>query len=138
MATRYCGSLRLDIRWLDTGSYTVRVYDSDRKRLITLRGLNLSPFHAAKLAVDCAEAYDRVAEAAVSFAGNDCEDIYAYADCSDAGLNFIRRAPNGPIVSWQADYYADHMVRTGQVTGPDSEPVEPMGGLLRLIKGGKA
>ena len=91
MATRFCGSLRLSIRYSDaTETYSVRVHEG-KTLLASLTGIGMAPVFADRLSVDCPEAFDRIAECAVSFAGHENEDIYAYADTTDNGMNLIRR-----------------------------------------------
>jgi hypothetical protein len=84
MATRYSGTLVLTIHYVDASeSYTVRIRErNDDARFVTLKELRLAPFHQQCLAVESARAYDLVAEAALSFASNDDDAIYNYADKS--------------------------------------------------------
>lgn len=85
MATRYCGTLILTVRYVDASeSYTVRIREqNDDARFSPLHGVRLAPVHS-NLAVDCARAYDLACEAALGFASNDDEAIFSYACPADS------------------------------------------------------
>jgi hypothetical protein len=87
MATRYCGTLKLSIRLQADDSYNVRITElNDDARFAPCNGVRLSPHMQARVASDSAAAYDAIARAAVSFAGNEDDAIYNFveADCVDA------------------------------------------------------
>jgi len=87
MATRYCGTLKLTIRLQADDSYNVRITElNDDARFAPCNGVRLSPHMQASVAGDSVAAYDAIARAAVSFAGNEDDAIYNFveADCVDA------------------------------------------------------
>jgi hypothetical protein len=91
MAKRYCGTLALDIKYVaNSDSYDVRITEvNDGARFQTLR---LWRWISSTWPTQTKEAYDRVARAAVSFAGYDDEAIYIFAECDpDTGEAIIRR-----------------------------------------------
>lgn len=80
MATRYCGTLKLSIRLQSDDSYNVRITEmNDDARFAPCNGVRLSPHMQARVASDSREAYDAIARAAISFAGNDDDAIYNFA-----------------------------------------------------------
>lgn len=97
MAKRYCGALRLDIAYVDASdSYTVRIgsheHASPKVSFPTLEEVRLSPFVAARTARDNPRAFDAIAKAAISFAANDDEAVYVYAETDeDTGDAVISR-----------------------------------------------
>lgn len=94
MATRYSGTLRMRITYVDAAeAYKVTITERCGRldSPIALRGLRLPA--AYRGAVDSADAYDRVARAALGFASADHEAVLAYAaEASDGGF-YVQRAP---------------------------------------------
>ena len=93
MATRYSGTLTLKIQYrAKTEDYRVQITEvNDDARFATLTGLRLSVHDQRHCAVDSAYAYDRAAQAALSFAAYDDETIHAYASCDESGEFAVRR-----------------------------------------------
>lgn len=72
MAKRYSGALVLNVRYYDdVNGYAVVIacnkVSTPAMRPVRLAGIKLSPFDQERLAVDSREAYDKVAQAALSF-----------------------------------------------------------------------
>lgn len=82
MAIRYCGTLKLVVRYIDaSASYNVRISERDGDIAPrTLRDLRLSPHAQSQHAVDCSRAYDLVAESALGFATYDDDSLYPYTE----------------------------------------------------------
>jgi len=91
-ATRYSGQAKISIRYHDNGEcYSATVTSPDGKK--ALKGIRLSPFDRSRISADGAEAFDKVARAAISFAEH--EGLEAYADVKDNGeAEITRRAPS--------------------------------------------
>lgn len=83
-ATRYCGTLEIIITLNVDDSYNVVLVETyDDARFETLEGIRLSPYMANRVAADSAVAFDAVARAALSFAGNEDDDVYRYVEWSE-------------------------------------------------------
>ena len=76
IAIRFSGPLEINISYSDDNdAYDVEVADAsadaDDRCCVKLEGIRLSPHDARRLAVDSAEACDRIAQAALAFADHE-------------------------------------------------------------------
>lgn len=97
-ALRFSGSLLLRLTVDDTGAYHVSGAGPDGMAW-SCDGLRLAPFIANRLAIDCPEAFDRAAAAALGFWANECEYVFGLAATSfgDSETRFgISRAKGKP------------------------------------------
>lgn len=101
MAKRYCGSIELDIKLQDDSeTYTVRLRRLGGGALCTQDGIKLSPYDRARIAADSSEAYDKVAQASLSFACNDLDELWALCSMdSDSDSFAVYRKRPIPAVS---------------------------------------
>lgn len=91
VATRYSGALTISITLDPSDTYSVTLTGEGYSQ--RLRGIGIAPALAARCALDSAEAYDAVAQAAVSFAAHEdgTDAVYSHALCDDSGEAIIRR-----------------------------------------------
>jgi len=83
MTYRYCGDVTIRVEWVDS--------ESKYKARIGAYLVWIGPAPADTLAVDCPEAYDRAAHAALSFAMDDGEDVEGVEFADDLEGWLIRR-----------------------------------------------
>jgi len=82
MATRWSGDVRVRVAVLETGMCQPHRYDcrvdvpsSPYSRPVWRNEVSLAPYFSGVLAADSPEAIDKIAQAAISFATNDREDL---------------------------------------------------------------
>ncbi len=113
MARRYSGDVTVDLLWDDRGYYKGRV--SWPGGSFDATGLRLSPHDSRRLAADSPEAYDAASEAALGFASNDHEEVYAHGEQYPASPNFdkwlVRRARPSRRNGAEEDAFAADMRR---------------------------
>ena len=86
IAIRFSGPLEINISYSDDdGAYDVEVADAsaDDRCCVKLEGIRLSPHDARRLAVDSAEACDRIAQAALAFADHEDPTVGELAQHDD-------------------------------------------------------
>jgi hypothetical protein len=90
-ALRECGDLLIGIALLADSEHYLAVIWHGRKALHELTGLRRSPHHSRIYAADSEHAFDVVAQAAMSFASWENDDVYAYGEQDEHGNQWLIR-----------------------------------------------
>jgi hypothetical protein len=93
-AVRYCGTLKLSLRYVDKGSsYSARITElNDDARFSPVDQVRLAPVHN-NLPVDSDQAWDLAAKACLNYLANDDDSVYNFAD-EDENYGFVIRQGN--------------------------------------------